>query len=99
MNRYTLLLSLLLIVNTAGAQNFEKRHKSQKAAIETAYKKKLVTEKEYYKLLNEQDIIKRTIETAKADDVLTPKEKNNIHAKQERAGRRIKRYKTNREVY
>lgn len=95
-----LLLTLIIATAYAGqTQDFEKRQKAQKAAIEAAYKKKQVTEKEYYKLLNEQDIIKRAIDNAKADDIMTPQEKNAIHAKLERAERRLRRYKNNREVY
>ncbi len=77
----------------------KKDKKYKRLLLNQPIKKKQVTEKEYYKLLNEQDIIKRTIENAKADNVMTPKEKNAIHAKLERAERRIRRYKTNREVY
>ncbi len=98
--RFSFLILISLGMVQAGfGQDFEKRLKTQKAAIEAAYKKKQITEKEYYKLLNEQDVIKRTIEQAKADDIMTPQEKNAIHAKQERAERRIRRYKVNREVF
>lgn len=97
--KFLLITLVLLTTYTASTQDFDKRLKAQKTAIETAYKKKQISEKEYYKLLNEQDIIKRTIDNAKADDIMTPKEKNAIHSKQERAEKRMRRYKTNREVF
>lgn len=81
------------------AQNFRAKQKSQERVITTAYKKGRITEREYAKLMHEQDIIKETLYKYKDDDHLTPHEKNVIHSKLERAEKRLIRYKRNGEVY
>ena len=83
----------------AQAQNFKSKQKTQEKTIKAAYKAKKVTELEYEKLMKEQTVIKETIAKYEADDVWTSKEKNAIHDKLERAERRLRRYKTNGEVY
>ena len=97
--KIALLVTCLLLTIAASAQNFKAAQKQQERAIKAAYKGKKVTENEYNKLMNEQETIKQTIEKYEADDVLDPHEKNVIHDKLERAAKRLKKYKTNREVY
>jgi hypothetical protein len=89
-------LGLSLSVN---AQNFKAKQKGQERTIKAAYKAGKVTENEYYKLLEEQELIKVAIEKYEADDLMTPREKNAIHDKLVRAEKRLRRYKTNGEVY
>lgn len=81
------------------AQNFKKQQKQQRAAIEAAYRKRRVTQREYYKLIAEQESIAIAIEKAEADGYMDPKEKNSIYGKIQRAEKRLRKYKTNREVY
>lgn len=81
------------------AQNFKKQQKQQRAAIEAAYKKKRVTQKEYYKLIAEQESITNAIEKAEADGYMDAREKNSIYSKIQRAEKRLRKYRTNREVY
>lgn len=83
----------------AGAQNFKQRQQSLSAAIKQARQKKKITETEYYKLLREQEEIGTAIEKAEEDHYFSAKEKNAIHARLQRAERRLRKYKTNREVY
>lgn len=90
---------LLCISTTVYAQDFKGQQKKQEKLIKTAYKQKKVTELEYNKLMREQEIIKQTMEEYAADDVWTSKEKNAIHGKLERAEKRLKKYKTNNEIY
>lgn len=98
--QFVLLLVLMygLSLNT-NAQNFPKEMKQQRANIEAAYKKKRITEKEYNKLLQEQDIIKETYDKYNSDDYLSPEEKNRIASKLQRAAKRIRRYQNNNERY
>lgn len=92
------LLSILVAV-PGYAQNFKAKQQEQEKAIKYAYKKKKITELEYNKLMREQEIIKQTIEDYNVDKVLTSKEKNAIHSKLLRAQKRLRKYKTNSEVY
>ena len=84
---------------TAEAQNFKSKQKSQEKTIKSAYKSGKITEREYYKLLDEQELIKEAIAKFEADDIWTPHEKNTIHDKLVRAEKRLRRYRTNGEVY
>ncbi len=96
------LFFILLFVATAPclfAQNFKKQQQSQETAIEQAYRKNKISEREYYKLKEEQQSIKNTIEKANADDYMDAKEKNAIYSKLRRAEKRLRKYKTNREIY
>ncbi|HRO41985.1 MAG TPA: hypothetical protein PL009_04090 [Flavipsychrobacter sp.] len=95
---FLLFFSLGLCLN-ANAQNFKGKQKSQERTIKAAFKSGKVTEREYYKLLDEQEAIKQAIAKYQADDVWTPHEKNVIHDKLVRAEKRLRRYKTNGEVY
>ncbi|MBL7717897.1 MAG: hypothetical protein JNL72_03600 [Flavipsychrobacter sp.] len=90
---------MLCCTVTAGAQNFKAKQKEQVKAIKAAFKAKKVTENEYNKLMDEQEIIKQTIEKYEVDNYLDAHEKNVIHDKQRRAADRLRRYKTNSERY
>jgi len=54
---------------------------------------------EYSKLMEEQKVIRDAIQVAKADGVMTPKEKNSINSKLNRAEKRLIKYQGNAEVY
>ena len=96
-----LLMVILLGTSVSGyaQEDLKSRQKKQEKEIKAAYKKKKVTEQEYTKLMREQEIIKQAMDEYAADDVWTSKEKNAIHGKLERADKRLKKYKTNSEVY
>lgn len=83
----------------AYAQNFPKQMKQQRADIESVYKKKRITGKEYNKLIEEQNTIKYTYEKYNSDGYLSPEEKNRIASKLQRAAKRLKRYQHNAERY
>lgn len=90
---------MAIAVTDAAAQDFKSQQKKQEQVIKQAYKKKKITEVEYNKLMNEQNIIKETIAKYEADDVWTSKEKNALHSKLQRAEKRLGKYKTNGEIY
>lgn len=81
------------------AQDFRKRQQALSVAIKQAYQKKKITELEYRKLLREGEEIDAALQRAEGDDYLSPKEKNAINAKLQRAEKRLRKYRTNREVY
>lgn len=81
------------------AQNFRAQQRQQRAAIQSAYKKRRITQKEYYKLMNEQEAIAYAIAKAGADGYIDAREKNSINGKLQRADKRLFKYKTNREIY
>lgn len=93
------LLLMLCITTNANAQKFRARQKEQVKAIKAAYKARKVTENEYHKLLDEQEVIMSTIEKYEQDGYLDAHEKNVVHDKQDRAAGRLRRYKTNSERY
>ena len=93
------LLLMLCITTNANAQKFRARQKEQGKAIKAAYKARKVTENEYHKLLDEQEVIMSTIEKYEQDGYLDAHEKNVVHDKQDRAAGRLRRYKTNSERY
>jgi 3-hydroxymyristoyl/3-hydroxydecanoyl-(acyl carrier protein) dehydratase len=95
--KYTIFL--LLMVRSGYAQNFSAELRKLNTEINAAKKAGKLTEVEFVKLKNEQDIIKLAIEKANADNVMTPGEKNKIHSKIIRSKKRLAKYKTNREVY
>ncbi|WP_300596700.1 hypothetical protein [Niabella sp.] len=97
--RIILCLLLLGAGLRAEAQDLEQQQRNQEAAVKAAFRKKQVTPKEYYKLLEEQEAIRKTIERAKADDYMSAKEQNDIYGKLQRVEKRLRKYKTNREVY
>lgn len=97
------LLTLLLVVFSisicAAQQSLEENQKQQEKRIKAAYNNKKLTELEYSKLMEEQKTIKDAIQVAKADGVMTPKEKNAINGKLNRAEKRLIKYQQNAEVY
>lgn len=99
MKKTMILLFALSLALPAGAQNFRSQQKAQEKTIRAAHKRGRITGREYEKLMREQEIIRETIAKAHADGILTPKEKSRIYDKLERAERRIRRYRTNNEVY
>lgn len=99
LKQFVLLIFCIVISNSVFAQNFEKTAAQQKAAIRSAYKKKRLTQREYEKLLEEQDIIKDAIAKYKSDGYFSSDEKNKIASKQQRAANRLKKYQKNRERY
>lgn len=88
---------LLLIMGFQGS--YRARQQKIKAAIEKAYKNKKLTPTEYKKLKDEQLAITRYIHRAEADGQVSPAESKTIHAKLQRAGKRLVKYQKNREVY
>lgn len=96
--RGTILL-LMITFHRGYAQNFAADLKKLNSEINAAKKAGKLTEVEYGKLKNEQEIIKVAIEKANADNVMTPAEKNKIHSKIIRSKKRLSKYKTNREIY
>ncbi len=96
---YLVFIALLAISFQASAQNFKSKQKQQERVIKSAYKRGKITEREYYKLMDEQEKIKEAITKYDADDYWTPHEKNVVHDKLVRAEKRLRRYKTNGEVY
>lgn len=84
---------------TAKAQNFSSMQKKQEAIIKSAYKHKKLSENEYEKLMKEQGQIKVAIAKAEADEVWTPREKNSVNSKLEKAKLRLAKYENNSEVY
>lgn len=101
MKKHLLLLLLFVfgISFSLYAQNFKAKQRSQERIIKAAYKKGKITEREYYKLMKEQDQIKYAIYKYEADDYWTPHEKNVVHEKLVRAERRLRNYQTNSEIY
>lgn len=89
-----------MFLSIAGnTQNFSKTMSRQKSTIKAAYKKRKITQKEYNKLMDEQQLIYNTIEKYKGDGYLSSDEKNKIASKQQRAANRIRKYQTNNERY
>jgi len=93
------IIILLAVSPITHAQNFKAQQRSQEKLIKTTYKKGRITEREYYKLMQEQELIKEAMNKYYADDILTPSEKNRLYDKLQRAAKRLKRYKTNGEIY
>lgn len=91
--------ALLCLTITANAQSFQKQQASQERTIKAVYKRGRITANEYYKLMKEQDHIKYAIQKYDADGIWTPHEKNVVFAKLQKAEDRLRRYKTNGEVY
>jgi predicted transcriptional regulator len=98
---FSLTILFLFFCCTLHAQNtnFKGKQKEQEKAIKGAYKAKKITENEYNKLMDEQEVIKSTIEKYELDDYLDSHEKNTIYDKQARAADRLRRYKTNGERF
>jgi len=96
----TIMLGIAICSSVAaGAQNFRAQQQSQERTIKAAYKKGKVTPNEYEKLMREQDIIREAIRKYSYDGIWTEHEKNVVHDKLARAQKRLRRYRTNGEVY
>ena len=96
-----LILSFLFFVSfqSISAQDFVGSQKKQQARIKKAKADNQLSDLEYSKLMEEQQIIIDEIQVANADGVMTPKEKNAINGKLNRAEKRLIKYKKNAEVY
>ncbi len=97
MSAIFLLMIFCLASTNAHAQKYRTKQKEQVKAIKAAYKNRKVTPNEYHKLLDEQQVIVRTIEKYEADGYITLHEKEVIQDKLQRAADRLRRYKTNSE--
>lgn len=94
-----LVLIGLFLVTPAEAQNFKAKQQAQERTIRVAHKKGKITDREYEKLMDEQMAIKMAIEKYEYDEIWTPHEKNVVHDKLVRAEKRLRRYRTNGEIY
>ncbi len=74
-------------------------HRNLKSEIERSRKSKAITENEYNKMMEEYQVINKSIELAMIDGHLSPDEKNKILGKINRSKKRLIRYKNNNEVY
>ena len=99
MKKCSFILLAICLSITAGAQKFDKQQQAQAHAIKAAQRKHRITALEYRKLMKEQYVIQETIAKAAYDGVWTAHEKNMVAGKLERAEKRLRRYKTNGEVY
>ncbi len=80
-------------------QDIIKAQRDQEAKIKSAYSKKNITELEYSKLMKDHNAIKDAIQIAKADGVMTPKEKNAINKKLMHVEKKLIKYQRNSEIY
>jgi len=102
MKKVILLIAAILCIISgayAQAQKYRAEQKEQERTIKAAYKRHKVTEREYLKLMDEQDAIKHAIEKYDAEGVWTYHQQEVVVGKLERARDRLKRYKTNGERY
>ncbi|QLH44287.1 MAG: hypothetical protein HWD58_00810 [Bacteroidota bacterium] len=100
MKKWILAIFLMapLMTEARSGRNYSGEQRKQEKLIQQAYRKGKVTETEYRKLMEEQDIIKRAIELAQRDGFWTPDEKKRVAGKLNRAEKRLRRYKTNWET-
>ena len=102
MKSYLLAIPVILFLSPLSARAQEDvrvLHRRLKAEIEKSYKSKALTENEYNKLIEEHQLINKSIELALIDGYLSPDEKNKILGKINRSKKRLIRYKNNNEVY
>jgi len=102
MKKILLFLAAILCFTTgiyAQAARYRSEQKEQERSIKAAYKHHKVTEREYIKLMDEQDAIKYAIDKYDAEGVWTPHQREVVVGKLERARDRLRRYKTNWERY
>lgn len=85
--------------NTYAQEDVRVVYRKFKPDIERSYKSKAITQNEYNKMLEEYQIIGKTIEIALIDGDLSPDEKNKILGKINRSKKRLIRYKNNSEAY
>ncbi len=88
-----------LTVNALSAQSLSISQKKQEQRIKKAHAANKISELEYSKLMEEQKVIKDAMQVANADGVFSPKEKNAINSKLNRAEKRLIKYQGNKEVY
>ena len=81
------------------AQSLSISQKKQEQRIKKAHAANKISELEYSKLMEEQKVIKDAMQVANADGVFSPKEKNAINSKLNRAEKRLIKYQGNKEVY
>ena len=94
-----LFLFLCFSQHALQAQDLAGSQKKQQQRIKKAKTDKQISQLEYDKLMEEQQLIVDALQVAKADGVMTPKEKNAINSKLNRAEKRLIKYKKNAEVY
>jgi len=88
-----------LTFSKLSAQTLEISQKKQEQRIKKAHAANKISELEYSKLMEEQKVIKDAMQVANADGVFSPKEKNAINSKLNRAEKRLIKYQGNKEVY
>ncbi|MBK7587090.1 MAG: hypothetical protein IPI22_01565 [Bacteroidetes bacterium] len=98
-----LLFTTFLMINVAVQANngskLIRTQKRQENIIRSAFKRAKITENEYRKLMNEQQIIKKYIDIANADHYWNSAEIKRVKGKLDRAENRLRKYKTNGEIY
>lgn len=98
--KWTKVIALAVVVTIAGinqtnAQTVAKKQANQKARISQGVKSGELTRRETRQLSKQQRDIRQTKRAAKADGVVTPKEKAVVNTKQKRASANIHRKKNN----
>jgi hypothetical protein len=97
MKKYFILAVLVITTGLLSAQSeTTKRQVKQKVRIEKGVQSGEITKKEKVKLKQQQQNIKNTKKAAKADGVVTKKEKAIIDRKQDKASKNISRKKNNK---
>ena len=91
----TFILTAGLVNAQTQTKKVNKRQKNQTERIAEGVKSGELTKKEAKKVARQQRDIRKTKRAAKADGVVTKKEKAVIHSKQNAANRNIKRKKNN----
>ncbi len=102
MKKMIFTLFVVLQVNALFAYDryeFDKIQRSQQSNIEEAYKNGKLTLNEYKKLMQQQDIIRESIELADLDHHWTLMEYNTVKLKLERSAKRLRRYQLNGERF
>ncbi len=93
------ILIMFFAFHLCSAQDIIQAQRDQEAKIKKIYNQKKITELEYSKLMKDQNNIKDAIQIAKADGVMTPKEKNAINKKLMHVEKKIIKYQRNSEIY
>lgn len=93
-------LTLLFVSKNAlgqSSKSYQNQLSQQKKQIQKAYKKQQLSLKEYNKLVQEQDVIKNSLEKAERDGNIDKSEQKHLNGKLDRAANRLKKYKSNNE--
>lgn len=100
MKKIIILGAFILTAGLLNAQtkNINERQENQKERIRQGGKSGELTKKETKQVVKQQRDIRKTKKVAKADGVVTRKEKAIIHKKQTAASRNIKRKKNNDKI-